>query len=370
MDWLIIAILPLLSYILWRIATASRYRQPRPSESYPPIGVVIPVRNDATTLPATIESIRNAEYPSRKDIIIVDDGSDSRPYPFERYDHSGVDIIRHISNEGKRTALETGILETQARELPLVVTVDSDTVLRRDALIGLVNYFVDPRVGAVCGNVHVSNHTNFLTEIIAAEYWWAITFVRTGQSAIGSVLITSGCFSAFRNAALHMTDVWQHTNLAEDMDLSTYILSNGWRSAYALGAIAETKTPTSIAGVFKQRTRWFRGNIQLQTRRAGLFLKPRTAIEMLLNLMFSQFGVFVEIYSLLVAILANNLLWGFTTWFAGNFLGIWFQCVVSSRFQKFTGKLRYLLLLPLHNIFIMKPAFVYAALTTNKTNWN
>lgn len=361
------AFVPVFAYGLWRVVTAMKYHPAKPLRAYPPIGVVVPVYNGASTIEETLKSLIRAYYPNRKDIIVVDDGStDGTREIIQKYP---VTLIAHRFNQGKRAAIELGILETQARSLPFVVTVDADTTIESQALTKLIAYFDDWYVGAVCGNIRVKNHSGALTGIVSAEYWWSINFVRTGQSGINSVLIAAGCFSAFRNAALAYTDVWQHTNVAEDMDLSTYTLQGGWKNKFALDAVAHTKSPSTLRKLFKQRVRWFRGNLQLQHNRTRLFSLRGTFMESVLNLLFNQLGVFAELYSLFVAVALSNLYLGIGVWLAANFLGIWSQCLVAEYFEHFNGKLRFVLMLPIYNILFMKTAFVYAFLTAWKRQW-
>ncbi len=52
----------------------------------------------------------------------------------------------------------------------IIVTIDADTAIEPDAISKLVRHFVNPRVGAVAGNVKVGNRISWLTRWQALEY--------------------------------------------------------------------------------------------------------------------------------------------------------------------------------------------------------
>jgi hypothetical protein len=57
------------------------------------------------------------------------------------------------------------------------VTLDADTVFRRDTVRKLVRHFIDPQVAAVAGNAKVGNRLNLLTNCthsapFSLGLWW------------------------------------------------------------------------------------------------------------------------------------------------------------------------------------------------------
>lgn len=375
-----IAFIPLTIYLLWRWFTAHGYHTINPNENaYPPdIGIVIPAYDADTSILETLTAVLAAEYPHKRHVIIVDDGSINPILPrlkflLGKFTWGTVELIRHIDNMGKRAALETGILRSQELNCPIVVTIDADTIIRPDALMEIVAPFHDSGIGCVTGNIGVMNHRNFLTGVVAAEYWHGINFVRTGQSQLGSVLVAAGCFSAFRNAALYMAPTWHHENLAEDMDLSTYVLGNRhqtWRTAFAAHAIAETQSPHTLRNLIHQRIRWYRGYLQVTFTNTGLLKRVRTGVESVFTFLFGTFGVFPEALGLAIMLLTLNPILAVGIWAAANTLGTWMQCLVANKFEGFPHGLKYVLALPFYYMFITKPIFIYSGLTVNRRRWN
>src|SRR5271169_6329930 len=52
----------------------------------------------------------------------------------------------------------------------IVVSIDADTIVDPEAVPRLVRHFVNPKVGAVAGNVKVMNRNKWLTRWQALEY--------------------------------------------------------------------------------------------------------------------------------------------------------------------------------------------------------
>ena len=73
----------------------------------------------------------------------------------------------HQANSGKPAALSHALAEATSE---IVVTIDADTEIEPDAISKLVRHFLNPRVGAVAGNVKVGNRISWLTRWQALEY--------------------------------------------------------------------------------------------------------------------------------------------------------------------------------------------------------
>ena len=115
--------------------------------------MLIPAYNEGAMVQQAIESAASARYPKeRLEIIAVDDGStdDTWKYIQEAAErHEGVvKALRQPRNMGKRAALARGFKQARGE---VVVTLDSDSSLDRNALLAITGPFRDPKVGAVAG---------------------------------------------------------------------------------------------------------------------------------------------------------------------------------------------------------------------------
>lgn len=72
------------------------------------LSIVIPVYNEEKTILQIIEKVKNVNFPVENEIIIVDDGSsDSTREKLKKI--KGAKIILHDKNQGKGSAVKTGI---------------------------------------------------------------------------------------------------------------------------------------------------------------------------------------------------------------------------------------------------------------------
>src|SRR5262249_26694926 len=119
----------------------------------PSVSVIIPAYNEEKVICQTIRSLLDSDY-AKCDIVIVDDGSSDATAQRVREDFRAAPRVHLFTkaNGGKSQALNYGIAQTQA---DIVVTLDADTVFRRDTVRKLVRHFVAPQVAAVAGNAKV-----------------------------------------------------------------------------------------------------------------------------------------------------------------------------------------------------------------------
>jgi hyaluronan synthase len=127
--------------------------------------------------------------------------------------------------------------------------------------------FRDPKVGAVTGNVGVSNFSeNLLTRLIGMRYWLAFNQERAAQGRFGAVLCCSGPFSVYRREALDT--VWEAyttqtfrgvaCTYGDDRHLTNLVLGEGHRTRFAPYARCITSAPTTVDAYLRQQARWNR----------------------------------------------------------------------------------------------------------------
>jgi len=240
----------------------------------PFVSVIIPAYNEGPDVAKSIESIARSNYPLHKlQIIAINDGSKddtwahiesmARRYP------DNVCAVNMEKNGGKRQGLRVGFAMAAG---DVLVTMDSDSIVERDALRNLVTPLVqDSRVGAVAGNVKVLNQAaGIIPKMLRASFVLAFDFTRAYQSRIRTVQCTPGAFSAYRRTAVEaVLDEWNHqtwmgkpSTIAEDRALSNLILREGHEIVFQNNAVVWTNIPVTYKGLAKMFMRWERGNVR------------------------------------------------------------------------------------------------------------
>lgn len=239
--------------------------------SEPPVTVVVPVFNEETVIRSALNSLLALEYPALE-IVVVDDGSTDHTYERAstlagRYGATTLRVARK-RNGGKATALNAGIALASHH---FVLCMDGDSRLDAGTLRAAMRHFVDPRVGAVAGNVKVVNRDNVWTRLQALEYLEGLNMARRAQGFLRVVNIIPGPIGVFRRDALRSVGGYDTDTFAEDADLTLKLLTAGWHVTYEERAIAYTEAPERFVDLVKQRYRWTRGILQaLRKRRAWL----------------------------------------------------------------------------------------------------
>jgi hyaluronan synthase/N-acetylglucosaminyltransferase len=155
-------------------------------------------------------------------------------------------------NRGKRHA-QKHAFDLLGDSVDIVVTIDSDTVLAPDSVSNLVKPFVDPRVGAVTGDVRAFR-SNFLSKLIYARYWTAFNQERAAQSLFGTVLCWSGPLAAYRASIIervkerYVSQVFlgERCTYGDDRHLTNLVLELGYVVKFERHAKALTHVPTKI----------------------------------------------------------------------------------------------------------------------------
>jgi poly-beta-1,6 N-acetyl-D-glucosamine synthase len=254
--------------------------QPWPSaddDDAPFVSIIVPAFNEAPMIRSVLESLLAVDYP-RCEVIVVDDGSSDQTFlralPFQQR-RAEIDIrVLVKANGGKFDALNHGIAQARGE---IVVCIDGDSIVARDALRYLVAHFDDPNVGAVAGNVRVVNRATIWSGLQALEYVVGLGLAKRAQSAAGAVAIVPGPLGAFRKSALADVNAYDGDTFAEDFDLTMKLLALGWHVVYEPRAVVLTEAPERTLDLLRQRYRWTRGSLQVLGKRKSGFLSLRAA---------------------------------------------------------------------------------------------
>ena len=240
----------------------------------PMVTVVVAAYNEATVIEASIRTILASDYENLC-VLVIDDGSsdDTANVVRSAFHHDPRVRLHRRKNGGKWRALNTAYKFVTT---DIVVAIDADTVLRKDAIRKLVAPFVDPKVGAVAGNVKVGNRLNLLTRLQALEYITAQNLERRAFEKINGMLVVPGAIGAWRVAAVKDAGGYSGDSLAEDADLTVSIQRKGYKVRFVEDAISVTEAPATLVPFLKQRLRWTLGMMQMGWKHRACIIEKRT----------------------------------------------------------------------------------------------
>ena len=240
----------------------------------PTVTVVIPAYNEERTIGATVSSVLAQTRPPDQ-VIVVDDGSTDRTGEIAA--QFGATVIRPPSNTGTKAQAQNLALPHAVGEI--VVVLDADTVLVPDALEKLLEPFEDPGVAAACSFILPQRIATSWERGRFIEYLFGLTFAKAVQNRFRTVLVCSGCFSAYRRSVLERYGGFRPRTMAEDMDLTWELHAHGERVVFVRQALCLTLDPPSWPVFRGQIERWARAFYQnIRVHRRTLMRNPRLGL--------------------------------------------------------------------------------------------
>jgi cellulose synthase/poly-beta-1,6-N-acetylglucosamine synthase-like glycosyltransferase len=240
----------------------------------PKVSIIIPAHNEEAAIVKSIESALNTDYPN-KEVIVVDDGSKDKTYMLASIFASNGQIKlvhRDYSSGSKAGALNYGIIFASG---DVLVTVDADTLIEPDSLGKLVNNLGDPEVSAASGNVRIlcgdSGKRNLLVRFQEYEYFLAFELGRRFSSKMGTMMIISGAFGAFRSADFRSLGQYDKDTITEDFDLTIKLRKLRKKIVYNNQAVSWTFAPDNWRSWRKQRIRWTKGEAETLWKHRNVF---------------------------------------------------------------------------------------------------
>ncbi|MBR1931338.1 MAG: putative glycosyltransferase, exosortase G system-associated [Lachnospiraceae bacterium] len=348
----------------------------------PTITLIIPVYNSEATLYHCIKSINDSTYPTELiEVLLVDNGSKDNSFAeFQRAQLTFAELSMWwiSSQQGKSKALNKAIFNSNGK---YVMNIDSDGILEETALYNMVAQFerdgsVDCMTGVILTQPDLVEETEhfFLRQFRRLEFMeYAQAFLagRNFESQFNSIYTLSGAFSAFRKSVLLKTYLYNTNTICEDTHLSFQIKSVlNKKIALCPDALFMVDPIDDLNKFYTQRQRWQIGELEV----SNMFLKNKmrqpiwkffTDPTMRLLMMDHTFAFPRLIwYFALAAIGCINYDFGKTLIATALIYGLYVLVGLLYYFNILTflenfkdirryyaGKVGYLLLLPLYNLY-------------------
>lgn len=259
---------------------AFRVRTPR-AACYPRVALVIPAWNEAAVIERTLDRLLALEYPGdRLRIYVVDDAStDATPelVKAKAAEHPGriFHLRRERGGEGKAHTINHGLRTIRADDwYEAVLVIDADVIFTPPSLRRMTRHLADPGVGAVTGYIKEGSRPgNWMTRFVAFEYVTAQAAARRAQNVLGAQACLAGGAQLLRRESLEQVGgEIDTTTLAEDTVTTLGVQLAGKRVVFEPYAVVWAEEPRTVTGLWKQRLRWGRGNVQVTRRFRGVWL--------------------------------------------------------------------------------------------------
>lgn len=233
------------------------------SNETPMVSVIVPARNEATTIKLCLESLLSQEYPTEKlQIIAVNDGSiDETQDILEEVAHTSSNMKTvHIPGDdsiGKLHALDEGIQKASGE---IILTTDADVEVGKNWVLQMVNQF-NTKTGIVMG-MTVDKYTFSPLMAFQALDGAGIRVVSAVLALFKFPITCQGANLAFRKAAymqvresvLHLGKTkgnreWLLQEVKNETDWGIMPIVH----PHSFGI---TQSPSTWSGMINQRSRW------------------------------------------------------------------------------------------------------------------
>jgi cellulose synthase/poly-beta-1,6-N-acetylglucosamine synthase-like glycosyltransferase len=250
---------------------------------FPRTAILIPAWNEAAVIGASIDRLMALEYPRNAlRVYLVDDAStDETPQVAQakaaQYPGNVFHLRREKGGQGKAHTLNHGLaIILQDDWMQALLITDADVIFEPDSLRKMSRHLADPKVGAVTTYIKEGSRPgNYMTRFIGYEYITAQAAARRGQNVLGVMACLAGGAQLHTRANLvGLGGRIDTTSLAEDTFTTFQTQLNGRRVVFEPHATVWAEEPGSVIGLWKQRLRWARGNVQVTKRYRRLWFRP------------------------------------------------------------------------------------------------
>ena len=222
------------------------------------VSIIIPAYNEEKSIVRTINSALNLQYPAGKmEIIVVDDGSKDETYKLAKEAAKNNARVKVFTkpNGGKGSALNLGIKYAKGE---IIVSMDADSFVQKDALSKMIAFFDNPKVMAVTPSMGVYKPKGFLQRVQHIEYYMGV-FLRKSFASMNAIHITPGAFSAYRKVFFDKYGGYDVGNITEDLEIALRIQSKHYIIENSPKSVVYTIAPNTFRSLMIQRRRWYVG---------------------------------------------------------------------------------------------------------------
>jgi cellulose synthase/poly-beta-1,6-N-acetylglucosamine synthase-like glycosyltransferase len=239
---------------------------PRPRAVSTSFSLIVPARHEAPVLEATLDRLAALDHP-RYDVIVVV-GED---------DPDTADAARNAARrhpERIRVLVDDGVPKNKPRALnhalsecvgDVIGVFDAEDEVHPDLLRRVDGMFQETDVDIVQGGVQLVDYWSswYAVRNCLEYYFWFRS--RLHFHADARFIPLGGNTVFVRSHALRRAGGWDPECLAEDCELGVRLSARGSRVAVAYDAALATReeTPRTLGGLFRQRTRWNQGFLQV-----------------------------------------------------------------------------------------------------------
>lgn len=248
-------------------------RHVRKAHWEPDVTLIMAAYNEKDNIRQKLLNCLSLDYPrERLQIIVSLDGStDGTDVLAIKASISGIHVMYSPRHSGKAAAINSAVRNARGTVL---IFVDARQTLHRNAIRELTANFSDSSVGAVSGELVITDGTTESRNGVGL-YWKYEKFIRRSESLIHSVAGATGAIYAVRRECFRELN---EDTILDDVVLPMSIVLSGWRVIMDPTAQAFDRAVENPSAEFGRKVRTLAGNFQLLSYMPELLIPWRNPI--------------------------------------------------------------------------------------------
>jgi cellulose synthase/poly-beta-1,6-N-acetylglucosamine synthase-like glycosyltransferase len=247
---------PVLIWATSRLFGRAHTPPERSDAELPRVALLIAAHNEAAVIEDRIRNALALSYPrDRLEIVVASDGSDDGTDEICRRYEGRIRALLFPNRRGKAATLNAAMEQLDAE---IIAFSDANTFMEPNALRGMTRWFADPRTGAVCGRLVLSDSPTSGSG--DGLYWRYETFLKMCEARLGALLGANGAIYAIRRELF--TPLPSGTLVDDFLIPLLAKLRSGCRIVYDREAVAHEETAPGLGAEFRRRARIGSGGAQ------------------------------------------------------------------------------------------------------------
>lgn len=306
LDMAIVTITTFASFVMLITLFKNRGRlftDPKPNR-YPSVTIAVPAHNEEKNLGNVMEHLLNLDYPSKPEIIIVNDGSTDMTREIAENltkRHNNIRLINRKEKSGIKAIPVNEALKQASGEV--FGFCDADVFMEKSSLKNMIGYFNDEKVAAVIPMQKVYHPKNFLERLQRLEYILT-SLAKKLLTFINCLYLTPGC-AFYRADILRKIGGFDEKNLTEDLEIGLRLHKHGYKIENSINSVVNVIVPGTFRKLTRERIRWFRGllynlrkhkSLFFEKSDFGLYLMPAILVGGIVTILLFFFMVLIAAF--------------------------------------------------------------------------
>jgi len=295
---------------------------------YPDVAVVTYAFNNWGPIEKTIKELLKLKYPKPFKIYVITDGTCDflKKYPIELITINPKYFKNRLNV--KATIMNLGIKKIKTEFL---FCIDGDTVPNPDALINMIPFLEEKGVVVVNGFLVPSNTNNLISKLQALEYNFSWGLYQRIMGAMDSISVVVGGMCLIQKKAFDNVGGYDENNVTEDREIIYRFREKGYKFRFAEESRGYTEVPETLSKLYKQRQRWFYGEIDTATKHRKFYF----------NRNFNTFGVFALPYTLFLQLLSISILFRLGDFIYQEYIVFYYYLIIEMIKQSYFVGIRF-----------------------------